>query len=777
MAENFSGRRLKKFRSDNGGEYIGENFKKYLKQRGILTEPTVPYTPQQNGKAERMNRTILDNVRAMLYHANLPLYLWAEAVSTVVYLRNRSPTSSFKGATPYERWHGVKPNVEHLRVFGCNVYVHVPAEKRKKLDQKALKGIFVGYLEGSKGYKIYIPETRKFIRSRDVVFRENSFGNSDRDTDSEAASTLDIVSEEKQPQSDPVERIEFVASDEEDLLPDELEEIRENQHNTRPLRNRRDPDRFGEWATIAAAVQPEPKTYKQALKHENVEQWKEAMQKEYSALISHNTWELVDLPDGRNVVGCKWVFKTKRKADGEIDKFKARLVAQGFSQEAGVDYNEVFAPVARYKSIRSVLAIANQYDLEAHQMDVVSAFLNGELEDEIFMKQPEGFVDSRSPWKVCKLKRSLYGLKQSARCWNLMMDDYLKSSNFIQSTADQCIYYRKDIIGGEEVIIIFAVYVDDTIICSNNNSVLLAEKKRLSETFEMDDRGEVHHILGMEVIRNRNKKLMTISQKLYLEEVLRRFGMEDCKPVAIPMEPNKKFNKLSADEEPADEKQFQAAIGSLNYAAIATRPDLSTAVGKLSQFMKGPSNEHWIAVKRVLRYVKGTLDFGLKFEHNKSFKLSGYSDSDWAGCVDTRKSTSGFVFQIGSCTVSWSSKKQPIVALSSTEAEYIALCRAAQEAVWMRNLLSDVGFPQEDATLVREDNQGAMALARNPKDHPRSKHIDVKYHYTRQVIEKKIIAVEYVPTGEMVADTLTKALPKPGFEKFRLSMGVERCLK
>ena len=433
------------------------------------------------------------------------------------------------------------------------------------------------------------------------------------------------------------------------------------------------------------------------------------MFEEISSLNSHHTWDLVDLPDGRNLVGCKWVYKTKYKANGQIDRFKARLVAQGYSQEAGVDYDEVFAPVARYKSIRSVLAIANQLNLEVHQMDVKSAFLNGELEDEIFMKQPNGFVDKRYPAKVCKLNKSLYGLKQSARCWNLMIDEYLKSLNYIQNKADPCIYYRTEVVDRKEVIMIVAVYVDDTIICSNNINMLNAEKERLSSRFEMDDRGELHFILGMEVNRDRNKRILTIDQKLYLKNVLKRFGMEDCKPVSTPIEPGTKFRKLTADEEVIDESLYQAAVGSLNYAAIATRPDLSVAVGKLSQFMKNPGKEHWIGIKRVFRYIQGTLNYGLKFSYSDSFKLYGYSDADLAGCVDTRKSTSGHVFRIGDSTISWRSKKQPIVALSSTEAEYVALCAAAQETIWLRNLLKDINILQPGATTLYEDNQGAIA--------------------------------------------------------------------
>ena len=353
-----------------------------------------------------------------------------------------------------------------------------------------------------------------------------------------------------------------------------------------------------------------------------------------------------------------------------------------------------------------------------------------------------------------------------------MLDEYLKSSNYIQNKADPCVYYKTEIIDRKQIIMIIAVYVDDTIICCNDINMLNSEKKRLSNRFEMDDRGKVHFILGMEVSRDRKKKILTIDQKLYLNNVLKRFGMEDCKPVSTPIEPGNKLVKFTADEEVIDETLYQAAVGSLNYAAIATRPDLSVAVGKLSQFMKNPGKKHWIGIKRVLWYIQGTLNYGLKFCHSDSFQFYGYSDADLASCIDTRKSTSGHVFRIGDATVSWRSKKQPIVALSSTEAEYIAWCAAAQETIWLRNLLKNIGFLQTGATTLYEDNQGAIALSKNPKDHPRTKHIDVKYHYVRETIENKSIDLLYCPTADMLADVMTKGLPKHSFEKFRVSMGV-----
>ena len=332
-------------------------------------------------------------------------------------------------------------------------------------------------------------------------------------------------------------------------------------------------------------------------------------------------------------------------------------------------------------------------------------------------------------------------------------------------------------IGKKAVVVFIGVYVDDTIFMSNDKSVLEAEKAKISSQFAMDDRGEIHFILGMEVRRDRAKKVLTISQKSYLESILSRFGMKDCNPVSTPVETGKRFQNLREGEETVDLKLYQAAIGSLNYAAIATRPDLSLAVGLLSQHMVSPGKEHWSGVKRVLRYIKGTVNFGLRFEASapEDFRLNGYSDADWAGCSETRKSTSGQVFKMGNCAISWRSHKQSIIALSTTEAEYVALCEAAQEAVWLRRLLGDIDFTQSDPTVIYEDNQGAISLSSNPKDHTRTKHIDIKYHYIRERVAAKELSVIHCATGDMTADTLTKGLPKPGFERCRAGMGVVQC--
>ncbi|KAK3697978.1 hypothetical protein QZH41_003963 [Actinostola sp. cb2023] len=382
----------------------------------------------------------------------------------------------------------------------------------------------------------------------------------------------------------------------------------------------------------------------------------------------------------------------------------------------GIDYDEVFSPVARHESLRSLLALANAHDLEMHQMDVTTAFLNGTLDCEIYMSQPEGFVDPKKPDHVCKLKKSIYGLKQSARCWNTTIDEYLKSADYRKSDADGCIYVKSiREADGHISYMIMGVYVDDIVTVSNDCSLLKAEKAGLCQRFKMVDQGEIHYLLGMSIKRDRVSRTLTINQPGYLEKVLKRFGMENCKPVSTPLELGKKFQQLSANDDAFDDQIYRQAIGCLTYASTTTRPDIAAAVGVLSQYTSNPSNDHWMGIKRVLRYIKGTMNYGLKFSaQEQNPQLIGYSDADWAGDIDTRKSTSGYVFQFGNGTVSWSSRKQSTVAKSSTEAEYVALSSATQEAIWLRRLMKDLGGRVDtSATTIYEDNQVGKSLSKS----------------------------------------------------------------
>ena len=576
MVENQKGKNVKVLRSDNGGEYMSKELEQFCKQKGIQCQHSVPYTPEQNGVAERLNRTLVEDMRAMLHHAQLSKMYWAEAISTAAYLKNRSVHSSLDGKTPYEIWHGQKPNLSHLRVFGCLSTVHVPKQNRKKLDAKALVKIFVGYPDGVKGYRLIDPESLKVTISRDVIFHEDKFvsdtdnintqpvfhaeelvsidRHEDDENDREIVIDNDQVPESQNnvDQSPDVSVTNEEQNNEQELLQSDgdvipvcstYEETFMNQVRSlpekRPSALRPSGNEHCKLAESLTSEVSEPNNIKQAWQNEHGKQWHDATDSEFESLVEAKTWDLVPLPKNKNVVGSKWIFKVKRKGDNSIDRFKARLVAQGYSQEHGIDFDEVFSPVARFTTIRTVLALSTLLDLELHQLDVKTAFLNGTMEDEIYMRQPEGYVSEEHPEYVCKLKRSLYGLRQAARCWNKVIDDYLKSKGYEASTADPCIYIKQK----NGSLVILALYVDDILLASNDKSMLDKEKHDLSKRFAVTDQGEAHYLLGMSIKRNRSEGTMFLSQPKYVENVLKRFGMESCNPVSTPLEVGVKFSK------------------------------------------------------------------------------------------------------------------------------------------------------------------------------------------------------------------------------------------
>ena len=705
MVENFTGLKAKMLRTDNGGEYVSNDFSKYCASKGIIQQYTNPYTPEQNGISERLNRTLVESAKSMIFHANMPINFWAEAVNTAVHLHNRSPTKSLNMKAPYECWFGKKNgwfgNVSNLKVFGSVCYTHTPSNLRRKLDPRSRKAVFIGYPPDTKGYKLYDIESKTFVRSKDVVFYENKFH--DFETVTKELIIREDISEEKLndnhegnhdaedqnhvpelPEIESEENLPPVGASYEETFMKQVQNLGIKRQRQAPTKFSPDECNLTESLT---ADNEEPQSINEALNGKDANKWKQALEEEYNSLIKNETWELVPPPEGCNIVGSKWVMKVKRDANGNVDRHIARLVAQGYSQTHGVDYEEVFSPVVKYSSIRTLLALANKHDLEIHQMDVKTAFLNGHIEHDIYMSQPDGFVDPDHPEYVCKLRKSLYGLKQSARCWNQTLDSFLTKNGYRRSDADNCIYVKsiKDS-NGFISFVILAVYVDDIIPVSNDINMLNAEEELLCKNFEMTDQGEIHFVLGMTINRDRETQTLYINQHKYLESMLERFGMTNCKLIATPLEAT--YHQRTDEEEAFDKNLYQQAVGCLTYISTAIRPDISAAVGVLSSYMSNPSKEHWNGVKRLLRYIKGTINYGLKFKANESDGLNengdelyGYSDANWAGDVDSRRSTSGYVFKVANCTVSWSSKKQASVTKSTTEAEYVALSQATQEAI------------------------------------------------------------------------------------------------
>jgi hypothetical protein len=538
------------------------------------------------------------------------------------------------------------------------------------------------------------------------------------------------------------------------------------------------------YALLAHPVSSDPLTVAAALKREDAAYWQRAIDDELDSLKKNDTWELTTLPAGKKAIGSKWVFKTKLNTDGTIDRYKARLVAKGFNQRPGIDYDETFAPVAKFNSIRVILALAAKLDLEIHQLDIKTAFLNGDLDEEIYMKLPDGLTSK--PGIVCKLKKTLYGLKQSPRMWFKKFDAFLTGIGFIPSTADVCIYHRKRM----DSIDLFGLYVDDGILAGTLDSITNVSKE-VACRFDMQNCGPIQLIVGLKVTRDRAQGTLSINQSHLCLQVLERFNMGECSSVTTPMQPNQHLLPLPKDDAiptfdrsdpanvPCDVTSYQRIVGSLMYLMTGTRPDLAFSVSILSQFNARPSQAHYNAAIRVLRYLRGTHDYGLTYRstqyspNNDKVILYGYSDADWANDVTSRRSVTGYVFYCCGGVISWSAKRQPTTALSSTEAEYMALTQATKEAIWLRRLLLELGFPQQITTIF-EDNQSTIALAKNPVHHQRTKHIDVRHHFVREQVEIGSIQLEYIPTTDMIADALTKALPRPKLAGFVAQMNLGR---
>ena len=508
----------------------------------------------------------------------------------------------------------------------------------------------------------------------------------------------------------------------------------------------------------------EPIDFKEA-SHD--EKWVKAMNDEIEAIRKNDTWELTSLPQGQKAIGVKWVFKAKRNAQGEVERYKARLVAKGYSQRQGIDYDEVFAPVVCLETIHLLISLAAQNQWKIFQMDVKSAFLNGYLEEEVYLEQPFDYVVKGQENKFLKLKKALYGLKQAPRAWNGRIDKYFQKNGYIKCPHEHALYSKTNKQGD---ILLVCLYVDDLIFTGNNPSMFEKFKRAMTQEFEMTDIGLMSYYVGIEV--KQMKEGIFVSQERYVKEVLEKFNMINSKPVTTPIEVGIKLSKYE-DGDVVNPTYFKSLIGSLRYLTNR-RPDILYSVGLVSRYMEAPTTTHFKAAKRILRYLKGTLDFGLFYSSSKEFKLEGYCDSDWAGDLDDRKSTTGFVFFFGDTAFTWNSRKQPVVTLSTCEAEYVAATSCVCHVIWLRNLLKAIGLMQEQPTEINVDNKSTIALSKNPVFHDRSKHIDTRFHFIRECISKKEIHVKYVKTEDQVADIFTKPVKVDVFNKLRALLGVSK---
>lgn len=638
-----TGKPIKVLRTDNGTEYVNNEMDKYLAFKGIQHQKSIPYTPEQMGVAERNNRTLVERARSMLVDVHLDQTYWAEAVQTANHCKNISPAVAVAGMTPYEKWTGSKRNLEYLRIFGCHAFVHIPKQKHSKWDSKARDLMFVGYCPDSKGYRLNDPKTNKIVNACDVYFLENEMYHETSSTDQFHDDSLFSGSM--------IKRISF-SDAEEDNVPNQNNEVSSETNNsvgvdtentatnvnspydsnvmnreniakeppqlTRPYRKIKLPGYFEDFeidgmpdlqmpnlnnscfADALAAVNydfySEPKTIDDALNGTNANYWRESIFETISGHIKNKTWEIVDKPQGKNIVDCKWVFKIKYNSNGDIERYKTRLVAKGFSQIEGIDYNETFSPVVRYVTLRVLLAYAAIYDWEIDQMDAIMAFVQGTLDEEIYIKIPDGFREfykDNLDEKVLKLNKALDGLKQSGRLWYQLLERGLIEMGLKQSSFDSCALIK---ITENKELVIVTVYVDDLLIFSNSIKLKDWVKEQLMKRFEMKDLGTASYCLGIKIERDRVKGSISLNQTQYIENMLRKYNMHDSNPVTTPLDQNQVLSKLQS---PGNEEQrkistvpYQAAVGSLLCAAQATRPDIAHAVNLVSSFCKNPGNIH-----------------------------------------------------------------------------------------------------------------------------------------------------------------------------------------
>lgn len=805
-----TGHKLLRLVSDNGTEFVNNELSSFLKQRGVNHVLSAPYTPQQNGLIERDIRTVVESARTMLNKANLPRKLWAESVSTAIYILNRVPTTKNPFITPYELWFNRRPNLKNLRIFGQNAIVNTPIQFRDgKWDFTGNCYKLVGYTQLYNTYKFYCPEKDRIFISCNAIFMDNylqpeidGFNNSFKEqNDSELVLDqvrADIDSNLNQSTSSGKTYSVIRYSDEESESGDQYQEPMShnevqhtcNQRSSTPkkqmaiprklnifnrppevlpsrMRGRRNVDytaqdpfpnesvQHAKLSTIEASE--DPSSYQAAMKRTDKHKWLEAMQDEMNSLYKNKVWTLVERPKNINIVSNRWVLRIKRKPNGDIDRYRARLVARGFSQVLGVDYNETFSPVVNMVSIRMLLAYAAIEGLQMKQFDVKTAFLYGNLEETVYMEQPEGFSDKSD--RVCLLEKSLYGLKQAPRQWNKEFSNFLTSLNLQESENDRCIYYRT-----RPTRIFIAIYVDDGIIFAENFKDIFNTIKELKRRFDIHE-VETSTFLGFQIeIDGPNE--ISIHQESYIRKILQKFNMQNASSIDNPSTITKNTKDELESKPLGEEVPYREAIGSLMYASTTCRLDIAYAVNKTSRKVADPTTFDWQCVKRIMRYLKDKEDGFITFSKEANDGLMAYCDSDFAG-DESNKSTSGYIVLFGGGPIQWKSQRQSLVTLSSTEAELVCICSTVKELVWIRDLALELGFISDAPLPIYCDNESAIKLATNEKSVQRTRHMGTRAAYTREKIQEKVIEVKHVATQNQLADFLTKPLTSNRFKSIR----------
>ncbi|WVZ96872.1 LOW QUALITY PROTEIN: hypothetical protein U9M48_042455 [Paspalum notatum var. saurae] len=779
---NESHKAMRAIRSDNGGEFRNSRFENFCRDLGLEHQFSSPYTPPQNGVVERKNRTLVEMARTMLDEHRTPRHFWAEAVNTACYIANRIFLRAFLGKTSYELRFGRQPSVKHLQAFGCKCFVLKKAGHLDKFESRCLDGIFLGYAPNSRAFRVWILEAKQVVETCEVSFDETmpcttpafeisgddeegtpifedkegvvdvgdagapalaaapapapSTTSSDDEGGPLPTASSSLPRQQAQAEVGPAEDAGEVTS--------EIVPSRQVQRDHPPHRmigdihqrvTRSSVTSLAFFSHSAYVSSFEPRDVSHALSDLN---WVNAMHEELENFERNHVWDLVEPPPNCRPIGTKWVFKNKKGEDGMVVRNKARL--PGVSSKDGIDYEETFALVARLEAVRILLAFAASKGFKLQQMDVKSAFPNGFIEEEVYVRQPPGFESARFPDRVYKLRKALYGPKQAPRAWYARLKSFLLKSGFVMGSVDKTLFLLSH--GGDTTIV--RIYVDDIIFGGSSHALVSSFAEQMSREFEMSLMGELQFFLGLQIKQGLEGTF--VHQAKYTRDILKKFNMGDSKPMTTPMSTN---TALDADEdgEAVDQKEFRGMIGSL-------------------RSRRRPGRTCVRAVKRIFRYLKFTPELGIWYSSGSSLFLRGFSDANHAGCRIDRKSTSGICQLLGTSLVSWSSRKQASVSLSTTEAEYIAAASCCSQLLWMKATLSDFGLRFGKIPLL-VDSTSTISVAKNPVLHSRTKHIDVRFHFLRDHFEKGDIDLVHVASENQLADIFTKPLEFGAFVHLR----------
>ena len=807
----------KRFHSDGGGEFVNADNKQFLEREGVQFTTSAPDNPKQNSIAERANRTILESARAMMFLACAPKYLWAEAVNYAVYVRNRTPHKSLGMKVPATIFPcGVtKKNLYyHIHVWGCKAWVYVSKSIAGKLGSRAVECIFLGVDALKKAYRLMRIDNGTIILSRDVVFDETDLPLGDEKEQGDSRDGVEYVdiklnvvpsqstahagnsrwqrAEAKQdsdtaarslrrnpePSGQALRNIVGDAanvadsdddnhddhayvfdSDPDDSLPSlvsdsDSEDSDDEDTECKAYFSRQ--SRAKRFKPKKKSLDPmEPTTRKQMLKlpEEEVKKWLDGEREELAEIESKEVWKEVPEEEpkrrGLRTHTAKWVYKLKRAVDHTIERYKCRLTLRGFNQVFGVDYFDVFAAVAQLKSFRLLLALAVVFGWKATQFDIKCAFLSGDLQEDLYMEHPEGYPGT--PGTVLKLMKSLYGAKQSGRAFQDKLFGTLRSMGYVSNGADCCVWFHV------KWYCYLCIFCDDGIIFTCDEQARKTTLDGLAAVFTVKDLGDLSRYLNIQVAQKEGS--IGINQSSYVETVLKRFGMLESNPAPTPTaQAYLSKNQCPQNDDEKDKVAsipYKSIVGALWYIANGTRLEICYAVNAVAQHASNPGVAHCVAVKRILRYLRGAVCRSLTYVHSAVVRIVAYSDSDWGGDPDTRRSKTGYVVIVSGGAVAWQTKSQRTVALSSCEAELYAMCECVKELLWVRSFLSAMKIKFEVPVLY-VDNQGAIDLANNPVNHQRTKHIDIRWYFIRDELKKGTMILSKVASADNLADINTK---------------------